>query len=141
MNQKHSHHFVDQYEDFVGFGLDRETDEKSLMVYLQKFSDDALLACLIPRLRDQEIQDIFNLISRLLKTHLNEEEYHRLFLKDMESQATVPEPPLREIQPFPEKPLPSGEDQIRWLCSKRDLVWEQMTEEEREVFINDLTRA
>ncbi|MBI4765123.1 MAG: cytoplasmic protein, partial [Deltaproteobacteria bacterium] len=50
--EKHSHHFVDQYEGLVGFGLDRETDEKSLMVYLQKFSDDTLLACLLPRLKD-----------------------------------------------------------------------------------------
>jgi hypothetical protein len=140
-NKKHSHLFVDHYEGLVGFGLDRETDEKSLMVYLQKFSDDAHLACLLPRLKDQEIREILDLLSRLLKTHLNEEEYHRLFLKDTESQPTVPEAPLQEIQPFPEKRLPPGEDQLRWLCSKRDLVWEQMSEEEREVFINDLTRA
>jgi hypothetical protein len=33
------------------------------MVYLQKFSDDAHLACLIPRLEDQEIQKV--LISSL----------------------------------------------------------------------------
>ena len=53
MNQKmHSHTFVEHYEGMVGFGLDRETDEKSLMVYLQKFSDDALLAALVPRLAD-----------------------------------------------------------------------------------------
>ena len=66
----------------VGFGLDRETDEKSLMVYLQKFSDDALLAALIPRLTDDEIQEAFDLISRLIRSHLKDEEYHRLFLKD-----------------------------------------------------------
>ena len=53
MNQKiHSHTFVEHYEGLVGFGFDRETDEKSLMVYLQKFSDDALLAALVPRLSD-----------------------------------------------------------------------------------------
>ena len=78
----HSHDFVDQYQGLVGFGLDRETDEKSLMVYLQKFSDDSHLASLIPRLSDQEIQEIFDLISRIITTHLKEEEYHRLFLKD-----------------------------------------------------------
>jgi hypothetical protein len=79
---KHSHQFVNQYQGLVGFGLDRETDEKSLMVYLQKFSDDSHLAQIIPRLSDQEIQEIVDLISRLLKTHLKEEEYHRLFLKE-----------------------------------------------------------
>lgn len=83
MNQKmHSHTFVEHYEGMVGFGLDRETDEKSLMVYLQKFSDDALLAALVPRLSPAELQDLFERISLLLKKHLKEAEYHRLFLKD-----------------------------------------------------------
>jgi len=79
---RHSHSFVEQYTGLVGFGLDRETDEKSLMVYLQKFSDDRMLQALMPRLTDQEIQEIFNVLSRLLKTHLKEEEYHTLFLKE-----------------------------------------------------------
>jgi TorA maturation chaperone TorD len=83
MNQKiHSHTFVEDYEGLVGFGFDRETDEKSLMVYLQKFSDDGLLAALVPRLSPAEIQDLFDRISLLLKKHLQEGEYHRLFLKD-----------------------------------------------------------
>lgn len=79
---QHSHNFVNEYQDLVGFGLDRKTDEESLMVYLQKFSDDTLLKALLPRLTDGEIEEIFVLISRILKTHLQEEEYHRLFLKD-----------------------------------------------------------
>lgn len=83
MDQKiHSHTFVEHYDGMVGFGFDRETDEKSLMVYLQKFSDDALLAALVPRLSDDEIQDLFERISLLLKKHLREAEYHGLFLKD-----------------------------------------------------------
>lgn len=86
MNQKnHSHTFVEHYEGMVGFGFDRETDEKSLMVYLQKFSDDTLLAALVPRLTDDEIQEAFDLVSRLIRTHLKDEEYHRLFLKDEEN--------------------------------------------------------
>ena len=139
--KKHSHNFVDDYEELVGFGLDRETDEKSLMVYLQKFSDDALLARLLPRLKDQEILEILDLISRLLRTHLNEEEYHRLFLKEPDTQPTVPEPSQKEFQPSQERQLPSGEDQLRWLCRKQGLVWDEMSEDEREIFINDLTRA
>jgi hypothetical protein len=79
---RHNHHFVNQYQGLVGFGLDRETDERSLMVYLQKFSDDSHLTQIIPRLSDQEIQEVIDLISRLLKNHLKEEEYHRLFLKE-----------------------------------------------------------
>lgn len=78
----HSHEFVNQYQGLVGFGLDRETDEKSLMVYLQKFSDDELLKTLIPRLKDDQIEALIDLISRLLKIHLKEDEYHRLFLKE-----------------------------------------------------------
>ncbi len=81
---RHSHNFVNEYQGLVGFGLDRETDEKSLKVYLQKFSDDTFLKTLLPRLTEDEIQEIFILISRLLKTHLKEEEYHDLFLKEEE---------------------------------------------------------
>jgi hypothetical protein len=79
---KHSHQFVQFYQGLVGFGLDRQTDENSLMIYLQKFSDDDLMAKLIPRMSDQEIEETFLLLSRLLKQHLNETEYHNLFLKD-----------------------------------------------------------
>ena len=81
---KHRHDFIEQYQGFVGFGLDRPTDEASLIVYLQKFSDDELMAVLRQRLSDDEIDEVIDLISRLLKKHLQEEEYHRLFLKDPE---------------------------------------------------------
>jgi hypothetical protein len=86
----HSHHFVDQYQGLVGFGLDRETDEKSLKVYLQKFSDDTFLEVLVPRLKPEEIEEIIGLIHRLLKTHLHEKEYHHLFLKDDEEEQEGP---------------------------------------------------
>ncbi len=85
----HSHNFVNEYQGLVGFGLDRETDEKSLTVYLQKFSDDTILKTLLPRLTEDEIQEIFILISRLLKTHLKEEEYHQLFLKEDRTEEGV----------------------------------------------------
>ncbi|MBF0531297.1 MAG: cytoplasmic protein [Deltaproteobacteria bacterium] len=78
----HSHKFVEDYTGLVGFGLDRETDEASLIVYLQKFADDQLMAALRGRLTDQELAELESLISRLLRKHLNDEEYHRLFLKD-----------------------------------------------------------
>jgi hypothetical protein len=43
----HSHFFVENYKGFVGFGFDRETDENTVVYYLQKFSDDELMKTLI----------------------------------------------------------------------------------------------
>jgi hypothetical protein len=79
---RHSHRFVDEYDGLVGFGLDRETDENTVIVTLQKFSDDALIGLLVKRLEDRELAAIFDLLNRLLRRHLSEAEYHRLFLKD-----------------------------------------------------------
>ena len=82
MADQHSHRFVEEYEGLVGFGLDRETDESTLTYYLQKFSDDELMALIRPRLADSEMEDLFNLVARLMKQHFTEEEYHRYFLKE-----------------------------------------------------------
>ncbi len=79
---QHSHDFVEKYTGLVGYGFDRETDQATLQVYLQKFSDDALLKVLLPRLEQAEMDQVFELISGLLRAHLEEEEYHGLFLKD-----------------------------------------------------------
>jgi len=79
---KHSHEFVETYDGLIGFGLDRETDENTVICYLQKFSDDQLMALLRKRLTAGELKEIFTLISRLLQHHLSEAEYHHLFLKD-----------------------------------------------------------
>ena len=85
MAEQHSHRFVEEYDGLVGFGLDRKTDEYTLTVYLQKFSDDALMALIRPRLTDSEMEEVFDLIARLMKHHLTEEEYHRYFLKEIEA--------------------------------------------------------
>jgi hypothetical protein len=78
----HTHHFVESYTGLVGFGLDRSTDESTVICHLQKFSDDALMAALIPRMTDAELAATFELITGLLRRHLTESEYHGLFLKD-----------------------------------------------------------
>lgn len=78
----HRHEFVEEYDGLVGFGLDRETDENTVIYYLQKFSDDDLMAHLIKRMSDEELNQVFDLISSLMKKHLLESEYHRLFLKE-----------------------------------------------------------
>jgi hypothetical protein len=79
---RHTHRFVETYDGLIGFGLDRETDEKTITCYLQMFSDDAVMAAIIKRLDDGELLAIFDLINRLLRRHFTEAEYHRLFLKD-----------------------------------------------------------
>ena len=78
----HSHTFVETCQGMVGFGLDRETDENTIICYLQKFSDDAFIETIVKRMTDEELEEIFLLVSRLLKQHLSESEYHRLFLKE-----------------------------------------------------------
>ena len=80
--QQHSHRFVEEYDGLVGFGLDRETNEKTLTYYLQKFADDEHMALISERMSDTEIEDLFNQVTELLRKHLKEEEYHRVFLKD-----------------------------------------------------------
>jgi len=79
----HTHNFVETYRGLVGYGADRETDENTLIYYLQKFSDDKFMALITKRMSDAEMLELFNLINRLLKTHLTEAEYHTLFLKQM----------------------------------------------------------
>lgn len=79
---KHYHNFVDTYKGLVGFGLDRQTDENTIIYYLQKFSDDKLMGEIITKLTDDELDEIFSMLTRLLKKHLTESEYHSLFLKD-----------------------------------------------------------
>ena len=79
---KHSHNYVETYDGLVGLGLDRETDENTIIYYLQKFSDDTLMKELVKRLTDEELEEIFSLLTRLLRKHLTDPEYHNLFLKD-----------------------------------------------------------
>jgi hypothetical protein len=79
---KYTHNFVNSYEGLIGFGWDRETDENSLICYLQMFSDDLLLKALAGKLSDQDIDEIQAMVHRILKKHLTESEYHQLFLKD-----------------------------------------------------------
>lgn len=79
---RHHHSFVETYSGLVGFGLDRRTDEDTVVYYLQKFSDDALMTVLKGRLSDAELAELFMTLSRLLCKHLSEREYHHLFLKD-----------------------------------------------------------
>jgi TorA maturation chaperone TorD len=78
----HTHEFVETYKGLVGYGFDRETDENTVIYYLQKFSDDRFIAKITKRMTQDELLELFDLINRLLKAHLTQTEYHSLFLKD-----------------------------------------------------------
>lgn len=65
----------------ICFGLNRETDERSLAIFIQKFSDPDFLATLIPRLADSDITATLDFLSQLMHKHMSEKEYHRIFLK------------------------------------------------------------
>lgn len=80
--KKDTHCFIQEYKGLGAFGMDRETDEQTLMFYLQKFSEDRFMAALVPRLSTEELEEIYVFINRFLKTHLSEDEYHEIFLKD-----------------------------------------------------------
>jgi hypothetical protein len=79
---KHAHRFVEDYDGFIGFGLDRQSDQNALVYYLQKIADDTLARTLVERMTDEERLELFDALGCLLKRHLSEDEYHRLFLKD-----------------------------------------------------------
>lgn len=66
----------------ICFGLNRETDERSLAAFLQRFSEPTFLQTLIPRMEEEEITSLLDFLSRLMHKHCSEKEYHRLFLKE-----------------------------------------------------------
>lgn len=79
---KDTHQFIHNYKGLGAFGMDKKTDEETLMFYLQKFSEDSFMKRFIPRLKQEELEEVYLLINRLLKQHITEDEYHKLFLKD-----------------------------------------------------------
>lgn len=80
--KKDTHNFIHGYKGLGAFGMDRETDEETLMFYLQKFSEDRFMETFLPRLAEKELEEIYLFINGLLKRHISEDEYHGLFLKD-----------------------------------------------------------
>jgi hypothetical protein len=66
----------------ICFGLSRAVDERSLVAFLQMFAAPAMLEALIPRLSDDDISATVDFLTRLMKKHLRENEYHTLFLNE-----------------------------------------------------------
>lgn len=80
--KKDTHNFIHAYQGLGAFGMNRETDEQTIMFYLQKFSEDTFMQTLVPRLTDAELEKIYQCIHEFLKQYISEDEYHELFLKD-----------------------------------------------------------
>ncbi|WDP87332.1 MAG: cytoplasmic protein [Desulfobacter sp.] len=80
--KKDTHQFIQEYKGIAAFGMSRKTDEETLIFYLQKFSEDSFMNALIPRLSDEELEEIYLKVNHYLQKHISEEEYHGLFLKD-----------------------------------------------------------
>ncbi|MDR0355952.1 MAG: cytoplasmic protein [Deltaproteobacteria bacterium] len=88
MNRLHKHDFVETWTGPLAQGFDRETDLATLQVYLQKFSDDALMEALLPRLSDEELAEFFKIIGQTLRRHLSDMEYHDLFVKEPPAESS-----------------------------------------------------
>lgn len=80
--KKDTHNFIQNYKGIAAFGIDRKSDEETIMFYLQKFSEDSFLKLLMPRLSNNDMEEIYLFINKKLKQYINEQEYHQVFLKD-----------------------------------------------------------
>ena len=81
---KHSHRFVETFDGIEAYGLDRQSNEDTVQLYLQKFSDDDLMKTILKRMTDDDLSEVFELIGKMLKKYLTGPEYHQLFLKEGE---------------------------------------------------------
>lgn len=68
--------------DSICFGLDRQTDERSLALFVKKFANDRMLNRLIPRMTEDEIMELVDFLTRLMHNHLQHKEYHEVFFNE-----------------------------------------------------------
>lgn len=66
----------------IMFGLTPERDRESCSTYLQILGRRDLAQTLSARLSPEEIEQLVELTSSLMRRHLSKQEYHRLFLGD-----------------------------------------------------------
>lgn len=76
---------TEQAVEQICFGLNLETDQRSLALFLQLFSRKEVIEVLIPRLNEEEIHHLVDSCTTILSRHLTEQEYHRLVLGEEES--------------------------------------------------------
>ena len=80
--EDHSYKFIEKYDGIGAFGWDRDTDVETVKFYIQKFAEDSFMDILIKKLSEEELEEVYSTINRLIRNHLSETEYHRHFLKD-----------------------------------------------------------
>ena len=66
----------------IVFGFDRETDEHSLRLFLERFTDEGFMDTILPRLQDEDITEMIDFLTGIMRKHLSERDYHRLFLAE-----------------------------------------------------------
>lgn len=66
----------------ICFGLSQELDTSSCALYLQLLGRKPFAETFAARLSSQEIELLVDTIGSLMRRHLSEQEYHRLFLCD-----------------------------------------------------------
>jgi hypothetical protein len=65
----------------IDFGLDEATDRASFCTFIQLIGNRELAEVLAARLSRDEIDNLVALLSDTMRTHLDRNEYHRLFLR------------------------------------------------------------
>lgn len=68
----------------ICFGLDRQTDEQSLVEFVQRVAQGPLLTTLAARMDEAEIVAALDFLTQLMQKHLSAKEYHTLFLSERE---------------------------------------------------------
>jgi len=68
------------------FGLNRTTDEQSLKKLLELLAQKQVTTVLIPRMQDEEINQLADQVMTLVKKHLSHQEYHQLLLGEKGAQ-------------------------------------------------------
>ena len=73
---------TDPGETRMIFGLNRTTDEQSLRELLEHFAHHRVTDTLIPRMTDEEINLVVDLLMKVMRNHFSDQEYHALFLNE-----------------------------------------------------------
>ena len=64
----------------ICFGLDPETDRRSLAAFVRRFASPQVIETLAGRMEEREMTRLVAELTGVLRRHLSHDEYHRLFL-------------------------------------------------------------
>ena len=66
----------------IVFGLSEEQDRRSIVTFLRLLGRPEFAELLARRLNASEIEQLSDQVMLLIRTHISEDEYHRVFLGD-----------------------------------------------------------